>query len=322
LFRLDGEDENWKLTPTDAGGTFAKIYDEEDVPAARVKIPFYELSPGATISPDPKTSHDFFDANGVTFTVTSEDGTASRIYIVQATVGVITGAQCGAAAVWEFDGSTLRISGSGEMYNFRSDVAENDPAYNPPPWHYLAERIDNVIIDEGITYIGEDAFAWHAGGGGYQDHLQSVTLPNTLDSIGDYAFTNCGRLMSINFPASLKVIGRAFEYCHGLTNVVIGNDVTTIRAVAFYNCEGLVSVTIGSSVTKIGGYVFTYCNALRTVINYNPEPQELLDPKYNTTAFAAVDVSEITVQVPASAVSAYKAANVWKDFKAIEAIGN
>ena len=75
--------------------------------------------------------------------------------------------------------------------------------------------------------------------------LTSITIPNSVTSIGDYTF----------------------YYCSGLTSVTIGNSVTSIGDYTFYYCSGLTSVTIGNSVTSIGESAFYDCVNLKTVIN-------------------------------------------------------
>ena len=73
----------------------------------------------------------------------------------------------------------------------------------------------------------------------------SVTIPNTVTSIGENAFSKCSNLTSIEIPNSVEYIGyAAFEDCYSLTNVTIGNSVTEIREYAFYGCTGLKSVTV------------------------------------------------------------------------------
>ena len=94
----------------------------------------------------------------------------------------------------------------------------------------------------------------------------SVTIPNSVTSIRNWAFYGCRGLTSVTIPNSVTSIGSsAFEDCSGLTSVTIGNSVTSIGYGAFSDCRGLTSVTIGNSVTSIGYSAFSCCSSLTSV---------------------------------------------------------
>ena len=93
----------------------------------------------------------------------------------------------------------------------------------------------------------------------------SVTIPNSVTSIGDYAF-NCCDLTSVTIPNSVTSIGAsAFYACRSLTSVTIPNSVTSIENSTFRNCSDLTSVTIPNSVTSIGASAFYECRSLTSV---------------------------------------------------------
>ena len=96
--------------------------------------------------------------------------------------------------------------------------------------------------------------------------LTTVTISNSVTSIGQSAFRNCSGLESVIIGNSVTEIGlSAFSGCSGLTSVTIPNSVTTIGSGAFRNCSGMTSVIIGSSVTEIGWFAFEYCTGLTSV---------------------------------------------------------
>ena len=94
----------------------------------------------------------------------------------------------------------------------------------------------------------------------------SYTIPNSVTSIGNYAFFYCTGLTSITIPNSVTSIGyMAFYGCTGLTSIAIPNSVTSIRFSAFEDCTGLTSITIPNSVTSIGDWAFRDCTGLKDV---------------------------------------------------------
>ena len=133
---------------------------------------------------------------------------------------------------------------------------------------------------------------------------KNTVIPNSVTTIGKYAFHNCSGLTSIVIPNSVTTIGNyAFAYCSGLTSIVIPSSVTTIGQQAFYNCTGLASVTIGNRVMTIGEFAFSKCTGLTS----------LAIPNSVTTignyAFQYSDLREI--HIPASVESIGDYAFTW-----------
>ena len=119
--------------------------------------------------------------------------------------------------------------------------------------------LKSVTIPDSVTSIGNRAFEDCTG-------LTSVTIGNSVTSIGDTAFSGCTGLTSITIGGGVTSIGSsAFSGCTGLTSITIPNSVTNIGKAAFGGCTGLTSVTIGNSVTSIGSYTFSGCAGLTSI---------------------------------------------------------
>ena len=118
---------------------------------------------------------------------------------------------------------------------------------------------DAYTIPDSVTSIGDYAFE-------NCRNLTSITIGNDVTSIGGYAFENCDDLISITIPDSVTSIGdHAFSGCTSLTSITIPDSVTSIGKRAFYNCCHITSVTIGNGVTSIGDEAFENCDSLTSI---------------------------------------------------------
>ena len=172
-------------------------------------------------------------------------------------------------------------------------------------------EITNLIIPNSVTSIGNYAFYGCSG-------LTSITIPNSVTSIGNGAFQYCSGLTSVTIPNSVTSIGNgAFYDCSGLTSVTIPNSVTSIGNYAFYGCSGLTSVTIGSGVTSIGDYAFDGVD-IPTVISLIENPFKITGKTSDYRTFSQNTFNNATLYVPKGTIDKYKATDGWKDFLFIE----
>ena len=96
--------------------------------------------------------------------------------------------------------------------------------------------------------------------------LTNIVIPNSVTSIGSYAFSQCKSLTNIVIPNSVTSIGpSAFTYCYGLTAVNIPNSVTNVAASAFNSCIGLMTVTFKGTPEQIEGNTFANCANLTDI---------------------------------------------------------
>ena len=140
-------------------------------------------------------------------------------------------------------------------------IYEDNVLFNKNKTTLIAYRAKetNYTVPNSVTTIGNKAFS-------KCNSLTSINIPNSVTTIGDWAFASCDSLTSINLPNSVTTIGNwAFEGCNSLTNINIPNSVTTIGNSAFYGCKSLTSINIPNSVTTIEDRAFFGCESLTSI---------------------------------------------------------
>ena len=172
----------------------------------------------------------------------------------------------------------LTISGTGAMANYTSTASSR-------PWNDQRASITSMIIEEGVTTIGDYAFGNTTGSN--LQNLVSVTIPSTVTSIGSYAFRGCS----------------------GLTGVTIPNSVTSIGTMTFYGCNGLTSVTIGNSVTTIGTNAFNGCSNLTEVTSLRTAAPTMSNANSFTNA---TTMAGMTLHYPCNGTG--YTAGIWNNF--------
>ena len=223
---------------------------------------------------------------------------------------------------------TLSISGQGDMKDFITYHISNFP-----PWYDYWYRIKTLIIDDGVTNIGDAAF-WD------YPLLTSVSIPNSVTSIGDYAFARSG-FTSITIPNAVTSIGVfAFEGLD-ITSVTIPENVASMGVGAFSDCANLDTVyynavncttiatempprfegctafstlMIGDKVTKIPANMFYECLALTSIHCDATTP-----PVVGTNGL--ITWSNTPIYINCNYLTNYKNAPIWRDFTDYQCFG-
>ena len=207
--------------------------------------------------------------------------------------------KCGENVTWTISGSyndlTLTISGTGKMENYLVDKGLlfkkiPDEKQKRPPWDDYGSRIKKVIVEDGITSIGDYAFNLIC--------LYSVTISDSVESIGDSAFNNCVSLTSITIPDSVTYIGSsAFNHCNSLTSIKLSDNVTGINYATFQSCYYLRNIKLPDSVKYIDEWAFDGCGLTSITI---PNSVTYIDH----LAFSrCLDLTSVTI--PDSVMSIY-----------------
>ena len=143
--------------------------------------------------------------------------------------------------------------------------------------------------------------------------VKDLVIPNSVSSFG-IAFIGCRGLTSVTIPNSVTSIDDfAFHGCRGLTSVTIPNSVTSIGWSAFSYCSGLTSVTIPNSVTSIGWSAFSYCSGLTSILSLSTNPKAISLDTFDDDVFY-----NSTLYVPIGTKDIYKSTRGWQRFVYIE----
>ena len=222
--------------------------------AVCMMITMLPLSAVTAFAADTSTVHEANDGDGIykyAYTVNAENGTAT----ITKFLGPVDPANNGPYDIeipTELDHHP--VTGLGE-YSF-SGTYSPDHQTN----HNLisfCNQIQSVTIPESVTSIGKSAFE-------HCSKLDSLTIKGVATSIGAYAFASCTSLTSLSLVGSFQTIGdSAFVNC-GMTSLTIDATITSIEKYAF-SSRFLTSLSLTGNVQKIGDHAFDSCSSLNTV---------------------------------------------------------
>lgn len=176
---------------------------------------------------------------------------------------------CGENTTWAYLNGTLTISGSGATDNWTMNKT--------PDWKSFANEITSVVVEKGVTGIGDYAFYGLSS-------LKNVTLPEGLKGLGRYLFRQCTALENITIPNGIDTVGNyLFDGCNALKSATVGslgdymfsgcgaleavmftNAITKLPRYAFQSCTSLKRIAIPETVTEVGDRVFYGCTSLES----------------------------------------------------------
>ena len=127
------------------------------------------------------------------------------------------------------------------------------------PSGFSGSKIKSITIPDSVNLIGDSAFSNCV-------ELEQITIPTSVTEIGDSAFSNCIELEQITIPTSVTEISSgAFYHCTKLTKIELPDKVQTVGAGAFESCYSLEEVTLPSGLTSIENNTFAYCESLEEI---------------------------------------------------------
>ena len=264
--------ETMNSVPSLTAIVFAPVYNITPANADNPEVEFYSSDTDIALIEDYSDTVITLKAGTCKiYVVTEENGLTDYIDL---TVLPASGS-CGDNATWSYTDGVLTITGSGEITDFTSDEAR--------PWNGYLSSIRSVVINSGITRIGELSFdglnaltlvsipdtVTYIAYRSFADcnALQTISLPNALTGIGSECFYGCTELTGITIPDSVNWIGySAFRSCSSLTNLTLPSSLSVINYDCFDGCTNLQTVVIREGVTTIGYRAFEDCHSLTSIV--------------------------------------------------------
>lgn len=180
-------------------------------------------------------------------------------------------------------------------------------------YDYKGDVPDNLVVKDGTTGITALPYK-----------IQSITIPSSVKYLGNGFVDDfrCVYITDMSAWCSVEIYKDVFEdhkfdiYLNGelVTELVVPEDVTEIKNYAFEGCGSLKSVIMGDNVVRIGLGAFEGCHALEDIYLTGVIPA-----KVASSAFTSEHYEKVILHVPETAIDAYRTADVWKEFKNIQA---
>ena len=166
-------------------------------------------------------------------------------------------------------------------------------------------QLTGIILPDNLQSIGTNTFSSCSSLTG------DINMGRMLTRIGASAFADCTALQSISMPRALQYLGdAAFMNCTGLTGTItLPGSIQYFGKGAFAGCTQLEAVVLPAELTKVQAATFAGCTALKNITLYAEVP-----PTADATAFAGIDCSTVTLNVPEQSIKAYREDPIWSQF--------
>ena len=172
-----------------------------------------------------------------------------------------------------------------------------------------ASARESYTVPASVKTAGDGAFF-------NSKYLKKIVLPDNIETLGYSLFASSKSLEEVVLPSSIKELSiYLFKDCTKLKSVVIPEGVTTIGYSAFEGCTRLESISLPESINFIDFFAFGSLSNLKNVYC-----QAKIVPNTSQNVFGNVNLSKVTLHVPAASISAYQATEPWKNFKEIVAL--
>ena len=169
-----------------------------------------------------------------------------------------------------------------------------------------ASARESYTVPASVKTAGDGAFF-------NSKYLKKIVLPDNIETLGYSLFASSKSLEEVTLPSSIKELSiYLFKDCTKLKSVVIPEGVTTIGYSAFEGCSRLESISLPESINFIDFFAFGSLSNLKNVYC-----QAKIVPNTSQNVFGNVNLSKVTLHVPAASINAYQATEPWKNFKEI-----
>ncbi len=139
-------------------------------------------------------------------------------------------------------------------------LTEDESAYTVTGYEGTATKVVIPEKHEGLPVVSIAAKAFQD-----VDALAEISIPSTIESVGNYAFADCDGLTEVYIPHGPTFSSNVFSDCKNLKKIEFAPSVTEIKDNMFSGCTGLVELVLPDQIERIGSYAFGGCNSLISV---------------------------------------------------------